>query len=413
MVRMLHGGGKQDRSQLIHRCFTGHYTLICRGKMESEETSRPECVGDSLDFSKYAFGKFQETTNWVECESRSYPNRTYFFNLRSLCSTWTRPVSRHIKLQRFPNVKLQNQIVTDDIDNQPIMIVSSESEDDGKSNFRKSKKEIFAWLYHGVDIHDRINDDQTNCTNSLVPDTMNEQDSLLANESAFYEIGYHFVASNDCDKIQISKAALEDVTNTLDFLEVNFSTSDNATEIVGNNRQPTADDNNDDSSIVEKCIAYSTSSSEGCGSRELVENYYAPRLQKIRSKHLLKEKRGTKRKGGVSQVKRIRKKPRKIVSGMCGTTTINRDPLELNMPPDVKVTNLSDSSTSTFICRNATPSVPAKTRFPDIVIGEVNLSSDSSSSSSCTSCSSCSTSSDSSETTSESTSGIVSKTIER
>lgn len=66
----------------------------------SDNSDRRCLVEDNLE--KNEFGKFQDTRDWVECESTSCPGNMYFFNLRTKCSTWTRPVSRNVQLQRFP-----------------------------------------------------------------------------------------------------------------------------------------------------------------------------------------------------------------------------------------------------------------------------------------------------------------------
>lgn len=63
-------------------------------------SDREQCLRNkNVDSS--VFGSYNNTYDWVECESTSFPGTVYYFNLRTLCTTWTRPVSRHVPLQRF------------------------------------------------------------------------------------------------------------------------------------------------------------------------------------------------------------------------------------------------------------------------------------------------------------------------
>ncbi|XP_076643596.1 uncharacterized protein LOC143353878 [Halictus rubicundus] len=370
--------------------------------------------------SNSEFGNFQDTGDWVECESKSFPGRTYFFNMRTLCTTWSRPVSRDVTLPRYrERLRIYDKNFTHDIDNQPT-IVSSESEDNRRlpitksgHNLRRSPSEIIAWLYHGSDINMNrcFNDDQSDYRDSFVSDTLkvlcNEEDPRsVYKESAFYEVGDHFLTNKyEFDKIRILNGVVQNVAPTADYLEVKLSTSNDAIKTAERNGPPTNKD--DDSLIVEKRTGYFSSSSENCRSAVLVPNYFAPRLPRIKSKYLLKEKLRVGRKRTVSKKKSVRKTPRKIICEMYGTKTINYDPIELDLPPGVKRTNLSDSSATSSLWREEHAKTPvdlANFQLADLGLRPYNLSSDSTTSSSCSSCTCSSTSSDTSQKSSSNTS---------
>lgn len=42
------------------------------------------------------FGEFEDNYGWIQCQSKSFPDRVYYYNTRSGCNTWYRPVSRSI-----------------------------------------------------------------------------------------------------------------------------------------------------------------------------------------------------------------------------------------------------------------------------------------------------------------------------
>ncbi|XP_076278081.1 uncharacterized protein LOC143207986 isoform X2 [Lasioglossum baleicum] len=365
-------------------------TFVGSRKMRLDKVNSFECVSDSNNNNSATneFGNFQNTSDWIECESESSPDRPYFFNLRTNCTTWARPVSRNVTLPRYrKHPRIYDKNFTCDIDNQPT-IVSSESEDSCQSSnlkndhkFHRSSNEIFAWLYHGTPYV--LRDEQDPCS--------------PYKKSTFHEV---------FDKIQTFNGVMQNVAPTADYLEMKLPTSNDAIKIAERNVPPTSED--DDSLIVEKCIAFSSSSSENNHSAQLVPNHYAPRLPRIKSKYLLKEKiRRVKRKWGrVPEKKSVQKIPRKIVCELYGTKTINYDHVEPDLPPGVKRTNLSDSSATSSLWREehaVLPVNPANFQLIDFC-SHTNLSSDSTSSCSCTSCSCSSTSSDASHSSVSNTS---------
>lgn len=98
--------------------------------------------------------------------------------------------------------------------------------------------------------------------------------------------------------------------------------------------------------------------------------------------------------------------PTKIVCEMYGLKTINYEPVEMELPPGVKRTNLSDSSvTSSATKGTLAPIVPNNFEFANIGSGVKNLSSDSSSSFSCSTCTSSETSGSSDWSTSSGSKG--------
>lgn len=50
------------------------------------------------------FGEFEENYGWIQCQSKSYPDRMYYHNMHSGCNTWYRPISRYIDIP-FVSIK--------------------------------------------------------------------------------------------------------------------------------------------------------------------------------------------------------------------------------------------------------------------------------------------------------------------
>ncbi|XP_012217238.1 uncharacterized protein [Linepithema humile] len=44
------------------------------------------------------FGEFEENYGWIQCRSKSYPDRMYYHNTHSGCGTWYRPISRCVDI---------------------------------------------------------------------------------------------------------------------------------------------------------------------------------------------------------------------------------------------------------------------------------------------------------------------------
>ncbi|XP_077280902.1 uncharacterized protein LOC143907798 [Temnothorax americanus] len=53
------------------------------------------------------FGEFVDNYGWIQCRSKTYPDRAYYHNTRSGCNTWCRPVSRRIDIP-FVTVRRAN-----------------------------------------------------------------------------------------------------------------------------------------------------------------------------------------------------------------------------------------------------------------------------------------------------------------
>ena len=135
-------------------------------------------------------------------------------------------------------------------------------------------------------------------------------------------------------------------------------------------------------------------------------------VQNITSSCMLKEKPQKKRKNQnakkrkETQLKESKLEPSKIICEMYDTRVVNYNSVEPKLPPSVKITKLSDSSTtlSSWHDENVQLAIPNNFEIPNANL-HINLSESDSSSTSC-SCSSCSTSSD---TNSTSTSDISKK----
>ncbi|XP_034186732.1 uncharacterized protein LOC117607297 [Osmia lignaria lignaria] len=354
---------------------------------------------------KSEFGKYEETYNWVECESMQFPGKPYFFNLRTQNTTWIRPVSRHVQLQRFSR---KSKIFDDNStpEKEIPLILSSESEKDdweyidNEENNQSNKEiyknsEILARLYYGTKLNQFSNNDET----LYFHDYFNYFVENLSNKDSQ---GSHEVAEEEtvCDKSALENSPII-ISN---FLDVELSVSEDALNIK-ENIEPSNEDN---ISLIEKPIIYSTSSSdEEKKENNMRENYIVPRLKKIKPLCLLKKsfKNAKRKKVAKKRIPLQEKKLQevKIVREMYGTTTISYDPVEPELPPGVRKRNLSDSSSEEENVR----SVWNNSKLFNIDSYVANLSSKSSSSSSsnsssssscsCT-CSCCSSSSTTSKT---------------
>ncbi|XP_076754843.1 uncharacterized protein LOC143425726 [Xylocopa sonorina] len=355
------------------------------------------------------FGNFQDTYNWVECESTSIPGNVYFYNLRTQCSTWTRPVESHVQLQKFKrNSKIYDNNFTPDTDNL-LMIVSSDSEDgkcyEDKEIERTSKNlEILRRLYYTVDINSNDhNDDEylTDNSNCVVKNIFARNNlSKLTKINNFNE---KWIYKSLNSPIMISK-----------FLETELHIPENDSENIEKNEQLISENE----SIKENYVSYSSSDEEK--ENDVVENLAVPRLKKIKPNCLLNKtlqyskKKKNMRKRTLPEKTKL--KPKKIICEMYGTKTINYDsidPLDFrpNLLPGVKTTNLSDSSITSSV-RQAADEEPAGFKnfeIPNLNF-QLNLSSESSSSScSSRSCSTCSSSSSDTSSTSSRRSTDTSK----
>ncbi|EZA59851.1 uncharacterized protein LOC105274893 isoform X1 [Ooceraea biroi] len=96
----------------------------------------------------HEFGKFQDNHGWVQCQSKTYPDRVYFYNTNSRCSTWYRPISRYVDI---PSMK-RRVTSSDDITMDELELMSvSDNEQPAKRNGDKSlitaSKSIMARYY--------------------------------------------------------------------------------------------------------------------------------------------------------------------------------------------------------------------------------------------------------------------------
>ncbi|XP_076385233.1 uncharacterized protein LOC105663088 [Megachile rotundata] len=353
---------------------------------------------------KNEFGNFQETYNWIECESVRFPGQTYFFNLRTQSSTWLRPVSKDVRLRRFNRKsKIYDNYSTSDVEIPSLLSSESEKENcehiDNEQNGRTNKNsEILALLYYGTSMDFCNNNESQYCINYFNYAVKN----LCNKGSDFHDSSFRKNIEDEtgCDKSVDENLAII----ASNFLEVELSTSDAELNLKEN----IVPANEDDTSATEKTVDYSTSSTDDeKKENDVCQDYIRPRLKRIRAQYLLKEKlkNGKRRKVKTKRIPLQEKKLQeiKIVREMYGTTTVSYDPVEPELPPGVKRRNLSDSSTTSSSGDEGYGKtvVSNNTEFLDINFHVANLSSKSSSSScsnssfssSCScSCSSCSSS---------------------
>nr|KAF7429858.1 hypothetical protein H0235_006256 [Vespula pensylvanica] len=92
------------------------FNLASDNQLEREKNNKVDNTSRSTFFNNNvrSFGDYVEKHDWVECKSKSIPGKTYYFNLRSGCSTWYRPISRYIDIPYYPERFVENKHSNDD-----------------------------------------------------------------------------------------------------------------------------------------------------------------------------------------------------------------------------------------------------------------------------------------------------------
>lgn len=65
---------------------------------DNSNSSCNKSVQKSQSCRVHQFGEFEENYGWIQCPSKSYPDRVYYHNTRSGCHTWYRPISRYVDI---------------------------------------------------------------------------------------------------------------------------------------------------------------------------------------------------------------------------------------------------------------------------------------------------------------------------
>ncbi|XP_072756019.1 uncharacterized protein [Anoplolepis gracilipes] len=282
------------------------------------------------------FGNLVDTHGWIQCPSKSYPNRVYFHNVHSNCNTWYRPISRYIDIPFSSIKKVYN---TDDVSANNIDLLSvsdSENEPSVSAAKRDGDKslttvpDVIARYYYTPQV-----------------DLTSDTDSCNLSVDAFechYEEEQIDENNNIDEGIKDEKSESESGCSTLyatNFLETEFFVEEN--EI---NTEKLDQIFNSSNSDISSAITQ-TSSGAPCFV------YTVPRLKRISFEDLELIKP---RKIRVSnRVQKEPKRPRKIICDMYGVRTINYDlpaPDQVRTEVGVKSTSLSESDSDDICFRD-------------------------------------------------------------
>ncbi|KYN18374.1 PREDICTED: putative uncharacterized protein DDB_G0282499 [Trachymyrmex cornetzi] len=298
---------------------------------DNNNSSSSSSTQNSQSPRVYEFGKFEENYGWIQCQSKSFPNRVYYHNTRTGCNTWYRPVSH---IMDIPFVSVRRVNYTDDTaestNDLELMSVSDDEKEkqifarDGNKSLIDAM-DIMARYYYTPQIPD-ADDDSSNVTDGS--DCYKEKNQYIddennnINDSPLYAMNF---LENEFfeDTEEKTNQILEEKTN-----HILDSLSDNTSDISSFPTEPVM--------------------------------YGVPRLKKIDVEcQLIKPKR--------TYVTSSRKKPgpKKIVSDMYGIRTISYnlpEPNEVCAAMGVKISTLSDSDSDASIL--SSPSRRTKTTLP-------------------------------------------------
>ncbi|KAF7406333.1 hypothetical protein HZH68_005702 [Vespula germanica] len=268
-----------------------------------------------FDNNVRSFGDYVEKHDWVECKSKSIPGKTYYFNLRSGCSTWYRPISRYIDIPYYPERVSLNKVQC--YLSSPSLMVSDSYNDDcnfdevsssiklkkeneKKKNLSNSPRSNDVFYYHDDDrmtIKKKVNYNDSNLNN----------DSTTNDSSSFIDVT-NFLQCQLSENNDLEDTSVELKSMKKQFVENKHSNDDRVNELSENN-------------INKK---YDTSSRRIKKKRDRTET------TKIVS-------------NDSKDNKMLMRKPERIICNMYGVTTVNYDEVS-ELPPNVKRSNLSDST---------------------------------------------------------------------
>ncbi|XP_043268123.1 dentin sialophosphoprotein-like [Venturia canescens] len=344
------------------------------------------------------FGCPMANNGWVQCPSKTFPGKYYYFNVDSRCRTWGRPVSSHVTVPivnpTMPNFQCDVYDV-DEFDE-----VSDIEEDDPlqiSAKRRKTYDEILFKLYH-CEADDEIADVLSSavtpfaCETQFIKEEVETKDEFL---SIFPEICYSSssdsesidgggIRRNQCRlKRSHSSRVIENRVKKSEiaydrFGRLNLCGSENSTDRQFYKRRLPADFS---------LLKYHEGSSDYDGETEDEEDedfednikmergeindnvklehtsFSLPRLKVIQLSDLINEPT---RHGNPLQKKASNRKVRKaatvteetenpqpnkiktFIHEINGVKTISYDFVAPELPPGVKASNLSDSEVSTI-----------------------------------------------------------------
>ncbi|XP_070156438.1 uncharacterized protein [Polyergus mexicanus] len=277
---------------------------------------------ESTSCSVREFGDFVDNHGWIQCRSKSYPGRDYFYNTHSGCNTWYRPISRYVNI---PFISIRRMYHQDDVSANNIELLSvsdNENEPAAKRDGDKSLTpvpDVIARCYYTPHV-DLTSDADDSCSSSI---------EGFASE-------YHYKKeqidkNNNDEDIADEKSDSETGCTTLcatNFLETEFFVGENEVNMEKINRIFDSSTNDDISSAT----------TQSPSAQRFV--YDVPRLKKISFEDQLIKPRRTR----VSN--HVARGPRKIICDMYGVRTISYDlptPDQVRAEVGVKTSTLSES----------------------------------------------------------------------
>ncbi|KAL0100454.1 hypothetical protein PUN28_019649 [Cardiocondyla obscurior] len=268
--------------------------------------------GDSVTVSSRAcrvreFGDFEENYGWIQCRSKSFPDRTYYYNTRSGCSTWCRPVSRFIDLP-FVSIKRVNyadNVLESTTDLELMTVSDDEKENTSERGLRHGDlaksligiSDVIKRYYNAPEIGETLDANNTNSSVDERADERREEWQRTGDEN------------NDAED------AAGSPLYAANFLETELFVGKDTVDTEGSSRifsSPLMKEN-------------ARLSSTRCGS----VLYGVPRLKRIKLESQLVKQRRT-------RVTRVPAGPRRIISDMYGVRTISYDLPESDQACKVK-----------------------------------------------------------------------------
>ncbi|XP_024870762.1 uncharacterized protein DDB_G0271670-like [Temnothorax curvispinosus] len=281
------------------------------------------------------FGEFVDNYGWIQCRSKTYPDRVYYHNTRSGCNTWCRPVSRCIDI---PSVTVRRANCTGDILESATDLELMSVSDDEKGSKPSGQVSASDHSDHNrslIDVSDIIARYYYTPQMNPIPSNPSTDDSRTSSDeyaSECYEKKDRADESDESDENN-NVGDSKEVRSPLyaaNFLETEFFVGKGVVNTEGTSR------------IFNSLLKENASNVPPFRANRVV--YGMPRLKRISLEcQLIKPRR--------TRVPKTREEPgpRKIISDMYGVRTISYDlpePAQACAAMGVKTTTLSASDDS-------------------------------------------------------------------
>ncbi|XP_029166365.1 uncharacterized protein LOC114937127 [Nylanderia fulva] len=262
---------------------------------------------DTTSYLVHEFGDLVDHHGWIQCHSKTYPDRVYFHNMHSNCNTWYRPISRYIDI---PSISIRKVFHRDDgsaANNIELLSVSDNEKESAASVADDDRStvipDVVARYYYTpqVDLTSDVDDlksspDRSPSVDAFVNEYLYDKEKDINGNNVDEGIGD-----------ERNSSEMECATN---FLETEFFVGDGEVNLEKINRVINFSMNDDE---ISSATTLSTSAIEP------YVVYGVPRLKKISLEDQLIKQRRTR----VSN--RVEKGPKKIICDMYGVKTINYD----------------------------------------------------------------------------------------